>query len=153
MNNFKRRSQAISKELIAFGEKGGMTLQFSGAFSVSGAISHCSLGYGTPAFDCCLHPPASSNATLCPLKANRILHAAERQVLATLGLDVQGRQQTTDVAFTGMGRYKPVRHALDILLYQDALETVLQKTPAAIDSRGVAGGSEHFTPFIFTSPA
>ena len=39
----------------------------------------------------------------------------------------------------GMGRYKPVRHALDILLHQDALETMLQKTPAAIDSHGVAG--------------
>ena len=38
-----------------------------------------------------------------------------------------------------MGRYKPVRHALDILLHQDALETMLQKIPAAIDSRGDAG--------------
>ena len=38
-----------------------------------------------------------------------------------------------------MGRYKPVRHALDILLYRDALETVLQRTPVVIDSHGVAG--------------
>ena len=38
-----------------------------------------------------------------------------------------------------MGRYKPVRHAIDILLQQDAQETMLQKTPTAIDSHGVAG--------------
>lgn len=39
-----------------------------------------------------------------------------------------------------MSRYKPVRQALDSLVKEDALETVLQKTaPGNLDSLGKAG--------------
>lgn len=40
----------------------------------------------------------------------------------------------------GMGRYKPVRQALDYLVKDEALEVLLQKTPiTSLDSLGKAG--------------
>lgn len=39
----------------------------------------------------------------------------------------------------GMGRYKPVRQAIDLLIQSDNLETLLQRSPAAIESHGVVG--------------
>ena len=38
-----------------------------------------------------------------------------------------------------MGRYKPVRQALDLLLHEDAQEVMLQKSPAAGSSHSLAG--------------
>jgi len=44
-----------------------------------------------------------------------------------------------------------VRQALDLLLHQDALEAVLQKTPAALESHGIAGTSYLLCAFISIS--
>ena len=55
-------------------------------------------------------------------------------------------QFLTSYCMAGMGRYKPVRQALDLLLHQDALEAVLQKTPAALESHGIAGVSNRSCP-------
>lgn len=50
-----------------------------------------------------------------------------------------GANPEVSIHVSGMGRYKPVRQVLDILVYKDALELVLQKTPAISDSHGNAG--------------
>ena len=42
-------------------------------------------------------------------------------------------------AAAGMGRYKPVRQALDLLLHEDAQEVMLQKSPATGFSHSLAG--------------
>ena len=74
-----------------------------------------------------------------------LVYAREPQhfcaLLSSCFPDIGKKSEITNLA--GMGRYKLVRHALDILLHQDALETMLQRLPAAIDSHGVAG-RRHF---------